>query len=173
MIACTLLLQQRKHLSVRYIFPHSTPIFFSENVHLYRLSPLSIFLIWNEGRQERSHLISSTLTFPSSCFAWIVVGCIKCSWRCLVVPERRACVWSPYSSGCVPACSLRNDETQCFHAYVCSRVCFHFVSDSTPPYSLIITLCFNPSPPLRLSPPRVSSWGCDLCYSVSLYTESR
>lgn len=124
--------------------------------HFSKYSPflfLCIFRIWNKRRQESFHLIISTLDFPSSCFAWISVGCLKCFWRCLVIQERCVCVWSPYRRVCVQACSLWNDESQCIYEYVCSRygrerMCFHFASCSTPPYPRTVTLCFNPSPPL-------------------------
>lgn len=129
----------------------STLFFFlllSENVHLFCLFPLCIFLF--EMRAGRNTLIWSSppSIFQTHVFCWIAVGCLKCFWRCLVILEHCGCDWSPYRRACVSACSLWNNETQCIYAYVCSRMCFHFVSDSTPPYPHIITPRFNPSPPL-------------------------
>lgn len=133
----------------------------SQNTHPFYLFP---FCVWNQGRQEYSYLIISTLNFPSSCFAWIAVGCLKCFWRRLVILERCVRVWSPRRRMCVQACSLWNDETRCIYAYVCSslrqRAHVFYASYQTPLLlTPIIKLRFNPSTSLRFPSflPAVSS----------------
>ena len=129
----------------------------SENVHLSHLFPLSIFFNLKWG--QTGTLLSDQL-HPH--FSQLVL-CVDCCWMCkvfLTLPcypgAPRICVCDLHiAGGCVRASSPRNDETQCIYAYVCSRMCLHFVSGSTrphPPPPLVITLRFNPPPHLSASP---------------------
>lgn len=56
-----------------------------------------------EKRAGKNTLIWSSppSIFPSSCYAWIAVGCLKCFWHCLVILEHCVLVWSPYRRLCL------------------------------------------------------------------------
>lgn len=123
----------------------------------FLIFPLWVIYMWNQGRQEYSPLIT---LHPQ--FSKLVFACF-CFWL-----FKEFLTFSLLSRSVVYACDLRTEGCASrlvfyqtmkhgvfMHPSLLAAACFHVGSYSTTSYPDIITLRFNPSPPLFL--PTVSS----------------